>query len=125
MIKILSCCFSAEFAYAGKVTPKADVFSFGVIIMEFLTKKRPTSGLEENGMPITLQQYVEKFLAHGVDGVPHFLDPQLLSTVKTAGEKEKIVKLLELALFCTRQLPEDRPDMNEVLSTLLKISNKN
>lgn len=125
MITILSCCLSTEFAYVGKVTPKADVFSFGVIIMEFLTKKRPTSCLEENRMPITLQQYVEKFLAHAVEGVPQFLDPQLLSTVKTAGEKEKIVKLLELALFCTRQLPEDRPDMNEVLSTLLRISSKN
>lgn len=117
-------CFSTEFAYMRKVTTKADVFSFGVIVMEFLTKKRPTGSFEESGVPVTLQQYIKKCLDHGSEGFAHFLDPHLISSVETDVEEEKLVKLLELALSCTQQNPDDRPDMNEVLTALLKISGR-
>lgn len=29
---------------------KVDIFSFGIIVMEFLTKQRPTGLMEENGL---------------------------------------------------------------------------
>lgn len=103
----------------GKVTTKVDVFSFGIILMEFLTKKRPTATIEAHGLPISLQQLVERALAIGTEGLIQVLDPVLL--LNDSKEHKRLEELLKLALSCTDQNPEHRPDMNEVLSILLKL----
>lgn len=101
-----------------KVTTKVDVFSFGVIVMEFLTRRRPTGLSEEAGLPITLPQLVQKALANGTAKL--VLDPHLASSDST---KQRVVdELFTLSLSCTSQDPEDRPNMDEVLSSLSKIS---
>ncbi|XP_026444132.1 LRR receptor-like serine/threonine-protein kinase FLS2 [Papaver somniferum] len=114
-----------EFAYMRKVTTKADVFSYGVLLMEFLTAKRPTGPIEENGFPVTLHQLVERALTNGGDGILELADQNMNLNMSSKGEEEKLIALLELALSCTSLAHEDRPDMNEVLSTLIKISEGN
>lgn len=101
------------------VTTKVDVFSFGVIVMEFITKRRPT-GLTEEGSPITLRQLVQKALARGIDGLTQVVDPHLAPYV--CAEQEIIEGLLSLALSCTNTEPEDRPNMKEALYSLSKLS---
>lgn len=103
----------------SKVTTKVDVFSFGVIVMEFLTKQRPTGLIEDDGMPISLRQLVERALENGTDKVLQILDPVLVLNV-SKDQVEALQELLKLALFCTNQNPEDRPNMKDVLSKLLK-----
>ncbi|KAG5040682.1 hypothetical protein JHK85_013158 [Glycine max] len=68
---------ASEFSYMRKVTTKADVFSFGIIVMEFLTKRRPTGLSEEDGLPITLREVVEKALANGIKQLANIVDPLL------------------------------------------------
>lgn len=121
---ILTCLkhVSAEFAYMRKVTTKVDVFSFGIIVMEFLIKQRPTGLMEENGLPMSLHQLVEKALANGIKNILQVLDPMLASNISK--EQEEIAEeLLKLALVCSNPNPDNRPNMNEVLSTLLKLIN--
>lgn len=108
-----------EFAYMGKVTTKVDVFSFGVILMEFLTKKRPTATIEAHGLPISLQQLVERALASGKEEVSQVLDPVLV--LNDSKEQGRLEELLKLALSCTAPNPDNRPDMNEILPILLKL----
>ncbi|PQM37328.1 LRR receptor-like serine/threonine-protein kinase FLS2 [Prunus yedoensis var. nudiflora] len=109
-----------EFAYMRKVTTKVDVFSFGITVMELLTKQRPTGLTEENGLPMSLHQLVEKALANGKKNILQVLDPMLASTISK--EQEEIAEdLLKLALVCSDPNPDNRPNMNEVLSTLLKL----
>ncbi|KAK1307629.1 LRR receptor-like serine/threonine-protein kinase FLS2 [Acorus calamus] len=112
-----------EFAYMGRVTTKADVFSFGVVMMEFLTKVRPTACIEKEGAPLTLQEFVRGALSEGVEGALQVVDRDLIYCTTTQLEEEKVFALLELALSCTRSAPEDRPEMKEVLSVLSKICN--
>lgn len=80
-------CMSAEFAYMRKITTKVDVFSFGVIVMELLTRQRPTGIMEENGQPMSLHQLVEKGLANGSDSLLEVLDPILTSNISKRNKR--------------------------------------
>ncbi|KAF5179864.1 Receptor-like protein kinase [Thalictrum thalictroides] len=111
-----------EFAYGSKITTKADIFSFGIVVMEFLTRRRPTGTIEDNGCPITLHQFVEDALTNGFQRLLQVIDPDLASSISTQNDEKRMVDLLELALSCTQAAPENRPDMDEVLSVLLTIS---
>lgn len=106
-----------------KVTTKADIFSFGVIVMEFLTKRRPTGLIEEDGLPISLHCLIEKALADGMKGQHQILDPMLVLNISKEHE-EVLEEVLKLALFCSHPNPEARPDINEVLSILSKLSKR-
>jgi LRR receptor-like serine/threonine-protein kinase FLS2 len=102
------------------VSAKVDVFSFGVLMMELFTKRRPTGMIEEEGVPLTLQQYVDNAISRGLDGVLDVLDPDL--KVVTEGDLSTAADVLSLALSCAASDPGDRPDMDSVLSALLKMS---
>ena len=112
--------FSSEFAYMSKVTTKVDVFSFGILVMEFLTKQRPTGFIEESGTPISLRQLVERALENGRDELIQIIDPELVLNVSKQ-EKETLEELLKLALLCTDSNPENRPNMKDVVTILSKL----
>ncbi|GMH25949.1 hypothetical protein Nepgr_027792 [Nepenthes gracilis] len=104
-----------EFAYMRTVTTKVDVFSFGVIMMELLTRRRPTGLIAQDGMPITLHHLVEMALEG--NNLLHVIDPALASNIS---EEQAVVleELLKLALLCTSPAPEERLDINVVLASL-------
>jgi len=103
-----------------KATTKVDVFSFGIIIIEFLTRRRPTGLAEEDGLPISLRDIVQKTLAGGMNQqVLEIVDPMLVTDEEH--NEGVLVELLKLSLCCTLPNPEDRPDMNEVLSVLMML----
>lgn len=88
-------------------------------MMELFTRRRPTGLIEENGVSLTLQQLVEKAIANGRSGVLQVADSGM--NLVSDAEEGKLVRVMELALSCTRFAAEDRPTMNGVLSSLLKL----
>lgn len=102
-----------------RASTKVDVFSFGVVMMELFTKRRPTGLIEENGISLTLQQLVEKAIVTGLDSVLQIIDGDM--NLASEIEEERVTGVLELALSCTNFSAEDRPDMNEVLLSLLRL----
>lgn len=103
-----------------KVTTKVDVFSFGIIAMELITRRRPTGLTGEDQLPITLRQLVQKALDNSSKGLSEILDPYLAANASK--KQDAMEALLDLALSCTCPDPQDRPNMEEVLSTLSRIS---
>ncbi|KAH9614267.1 hypothetical protein KSS87_017308 [Heliosperma pusillum] len=111
-----SCGYIApEYAYTLRVNEKSDIYSFGVVILELVTGKRPVD-----------PEYGEKDLVSWVcttmdqKGMDQVLDPQLDSCFR-----EEISRVLHIGLVCTSPLPINRPSMRKVVKLLLEVSGEN
>ena len=88
------------------VTEKCDIYSFGVVLLELLTGRRPVQPVDDGGDLVTWVK--EAMQTHkSVSGV---FDTRLdLSDVVII---EEMLLVLKVALFCTSNDPKDRPTMN-------------
>lgn len=107
--------FPAEYAYTLRVNEKSDIYSFGVVILELVTGKRPVD-------PDFGEKDLVKWVCATLDqkGVDHVLDSKL-----DVCFKEEMCKVLDIGLLCTSPLPINRPSMRRVVKMLLEmIENK-
>ncbi|XP_073145986.1 probable inactive receptor kinase RLK902 [Henckelia pumila] len=97
-------------------TQPADVYSFGVILLELLTRKSPDEELAKEG--IKLANWVESVVDQEKWIIEVVFDPELLRYVNL---EEQMVSLLHLAISCTSRYPEKRPSMAEIVRRIHEI----
>ncbi|KAE8706465.1 putative Leucine-rich repeat protein kinase family protein [Hibiscus syriacus] len=109
---------SPEYGSEGIVSTKCDVYSFGILVMETFTGKKPTNDMFAEEM--SLKCWVKESLPFEVD---HVMDTNLLNTVDREGlaVKDCVSSVLQLALQCSADLAEERIDIEEVVARLKKI----
>ncbi|OEL29527.1 Wall-associated receptor kinase 2 [Dichanthelium oligosanthes] len=95
--------------YTGRLTNKSDVFSFGVLLIELLTRKQPF--LYQSSDDDSLVSHFVKLLAQG--SLVNIVDPQVI-----AEEDGEVQEVATLASACTKLSGDDRPTMREVEMTL-------
>ncbi|TVU46794.1 hypothetical protein EJB05_06357, partial [Eragrostis curvula] len=101
------------FAQDGLLTMKSDVYSFGIVLLELITRKKATM---EDGEGSIIDLFTNA-LARGVRGVRSIVDAEIAS--------RKNMKILEevakLAGDCIRMERDGRPGINEVVFRLWMI----
>jgi serine/threonine protein kinase len=96
----------------GHLTEKSDVYNFGVLLIELLTRNKPVSyrSIEGHGLVYHFVTLVSK------GSLFRILDPQVVKE----GDGE-VVDIALLAAICVKHKSKDRPTMRQVEMTLESI----
>lgn len=98
-----------------RVSQKADVYSFGVLLLELLTGKAPTHAvLHDEG--VDLPRWARSVVKE--EWTSEVFDTELL---RQPGGEEEMVEMLHLAMDCTVPAPDQRPAMPEIVARIEEI----
>ncbi|XP_028108673.1 cold-responsive protein kinase 1-like, partial [Camellia sinensis] len=99
-----------EYALGGQLTIKADVYSFGVLVLEVISG-RSSSKANWGGMQKFLLEWAWELYKEG--GLLELVDPELKEF-----PVEQIIKYMKVAFFCTQAAANRRPTMSQVVQML-------
>ncbi|KAG8365548.1 hypothetical protein BUALT_Bualt18G0116500 [Buddleja alternifolia] len=104
-----------EYGLEGLVSTRCDVYSYGIMLIETFTRKRPSDDMF--GQDFNLRTWVERSLPNQV------IDANLMHCEKEDFDKNMqcVSSILELALKCSAECSRDRINMKEALVELQKI----
>ncbi|KAI3996045.1 hypothetical protein MKX01_038445 [Papaver californicum] len=103
-----------EYLRTYQLTPKSDVFSFGILLIEILTGRRPVEMKRASDERITIRWAFKTFNA---GKLVEMLDPSMTEVVHIG----ILSKMFNLAFQCAAPTRGDRPNMKEVAEQLWAI----
>ncbi|KAL8107953.1 hypothetical protein AgCh_024385 [Apium graveolens] len=99
-----------EYMLGGKLTKKADVFSFGVLILEIVSG-RSSGKASWGGIQKLLLEWARQLYEEGQ--LLEMVDPDL-----EVFPESEVIRYIKIALFCTQATASRRPTMSQVVDML-------
>jgi len=100
-----------EYARSGHATEKSDVYSYGVLLLELLSRLKPTdSSISEEHL--NLSTWVRKLHENNMEF--EVVD----KSIRDTANHQEVAIMMEIACSCISQAPEERPDMYKVVQML-------
>ena len=113
----------------GKVSPYGDVYSFGILLLEMFTGKRPIDSMFKDGL--SLHSYAKMAIPERIDEI---LDP----VIQHIGQKEEVtvqgnvtigqtevdqmrqclISIVGIGVACSVESPRERMDIGDVVKEL-------
>ncbi|KAK7339865.1 hypothetical protein VNO77_20551 [Canavalia gladiata] len=101
-----------EYALLGQLTKKADVYSFGILMLEIISGKSSSKAAFEDDF-LVLVEWAWKLKEE--NRLLNLVDSEL-----SKYDESEVYRFLIVALFCTQSAAQHRPSMKQVLEMLSK-----
>ncbi|CAI9761745.1 unnamed protein product [Fraxinus pennsylvanica] len=107
-----------EYLARGQLTEKADVYSFGVLLLEIVTGRQNNMSKESEYSVSLLTTAWNHFQENKVDSL---FDPNLmLDNYHNPDVQKEILRVVHVGLLCTQEISSLRPSMSIVLEMVVK-----
>ncbi|CAM8992518.1 unnamed protein product [Rhodiola kirilowii] len=123
-----------EYGMGATISAQGDTYSFGIVLLELITGKRPTNDMFNNGM--SLRSFCERAISsdhiHVEDVIDQCLVNELHEVATTQRNSEQIklkyqtvlVSFVEIGISCSAESSKDRMDIQSAVKCLERIKEK-
>ncbi|KAK1409321.1 hypothetical protein QVD17_35847 [Tagetes erecta] len=119
-----------EYGVGNEMTKEGDIYSFGIVLLEMITGRRPTDPIFQEGL--NLHGYVKMVLP---DRLMETIEPTLLSTHMEVANgysrdeatnlkrlEEGLISLARIGLACSMESPGERMNTSSMVHELHQIN---
>ncbi|KAJ4822178.1 hypothetical protein Tsubulata_022716, partial [Turnera subulata] len=114
-----------EYGFGSDVSTDGDVYSYGILLLEMMTAKKPTDKIFQGGL--NLHDFARMAAPENIADI---VDPLLLTEVEhnETGQKSEqcpmqqcLISIIKVGVACSMESPQDRMDISKVVTELLRI----
>ncbi|KAL9686969.1 hypothetical protein QQ045_031365 [Rhodiola kirilowii] len=120
-----------EYGMGASISVQGDIYSYGILLLELITGKRPSDDMFNNEM--SLRSFIERAIPDHVEEiVDEYLVNELHEATATQRNPEEtklqwhtyLISFLEVGLSCSAESPRDRMDIQSAIRCLKGIKSK-
>ncbi|GKV42889.1 hypothetical protein SLEP1_g50252 [Rubroshorea leprosula] len=120
-----------EYGMGSEVTIHGDVYSYGILVLEMTTGKRPTDSLFEGGLnlhnyaktalPDQVMEIAETKLLHETQAAT--INSQIRVRARYNSLRDCLISMIGIGVACSVESPQDRKTASAILTKLHLIRN--
>ncbi|XP_050218323.1 pollen receptor-like kinase 3 [Mercurialis annua] len=110
---------SPEYLTTHQISPKSDVYCFGIIILEIITGKFPSQYLSNGKGGTDVVLWVIQAISKGRE--QEIIDPEIANTTSN-NSVHQMVQMLHIGAACTQNDTTQRLDMREAIRRIEEVS---
>ncbi|CAM8901822.1 unnamed protein product [Rhodiola kirilowii] len=123
-----------EYGMCDIISTQGDIYSYGIVLLELITGKRPTDDMFNNGM--SLRSFCERAISSDHIHVEEVIDQHLVNELHEAAGIQRnseqikleyhtvLVSFVEIGISCSAESSRDRMDIQSAVKCLERIKEK-